>query len=147
MKKEKLEQASSNILRGIDIESSALILEEAIFNNCIIIGGRTNILKVATRQILDFIENSKINNVGDRNILDYVKENVKIKEEIKKDKQKVVEKVKQKIDSLETTLYLCEEDGKRIAQYKIMNLKKEIEDFKEILEIIEKWGSDENGRF
>lgn len=147
MKKEKLEQASSNILRGIDIESSALILEEAIFNNCIIIGGRTNILKVATRQILDFIENSKINNVGDRNILDYVKENVKIKEEIKKDKQKVVEKVKQKIDSLETTLYLCEEDGKRIAQYKIMNLKTEIEDFKEILEIIEKWGSDENGRF
>lgn len=145
MEKERLEQASSNILRGVDIESSAIILEEAIFNNCFFINGRTNILKVATRQILNFIENSKIDNVGDRSILDYVKENVKIKEEIKKDKQRVVEKVKQKIDSLETTLYLCEEDGKRIAQYKIMNLKTEIEDFKEILEIIEKWGSDENG--
>jgi len=92
MKKEKLEQASSNILRGIDIESSALILEEAIFNNCIIIGGRTNILKVATRQILDFVENSKIDNVGDKNILDYIKENVKLKEKYK-EQQNEIEKM------------------------------------------------------
>ncbi len=80
---EKLEQAKSNILRGIDLESSALILEKAILDNYIFAGGRVNILKIATRQILNFIENSKVENVGDKDILDYVKENVSLKAEIK----------------------------------------------------------------
>jgi hypothetical protein len=80
---EKLEQARSNILRGIDLESSALILEKAILDNYIFAGGRVNILKIATRQILNFIENSKVKNVGDKDILDHVKENVSLKAKIK----------------------------------------------------------------
>ena len=55
----KIEEAKSNILRGNDIESAALILERCILDNCIIKGGRVNILRVATRQILTFIENAK----------------------------------------------------------------------------------------
>ena len=62
---------------------TALILEKAILDNYIFAGGRVNILKIATRQILNFIENSKVENVGDKDILDYVKENVSLKAEIK----------------------------------------------------------------
>lgn len=49
--------------------------------------------------------------------------------------QKVKEKLEEKIEMLEDVLDLCEADGK-IAKYKIENLKEEIEDFKEILEIM-----------
>lgn len=51
--------ARNNILRGNDVESAALILEKAILDGVIIIGGRVNILKVATRQIINFIEEYK----------------------------------------------------------------------------------------
>ena len=100
MNKEKIEQAKievaiSNISRGIDIESAALILEKAILDNYIITKGRVNMLHLAVRQILYFIENSKIQNVGDKNILDYVKENVKLKEQIKylEQKESILDKV------------------------------------------------------
>ena len=56
-----LQQARSNILRGNDIESAALILERCVLDNYIIKGGRVNILKIAVRQILNFIE--KIENI------------------------------------------------------------------------------------
>lgn len=88
----EIEQAKSNILRGIDIESSALILEKAILDGYIFTGGRIDILKLATRQILYFIENSKFrNNIGDKDILDYVKENVKLKEENETNKKRIEE--------------------------------------------------------
>lgn len=74
----KIEEARSNILRGNDIESAALILERCILDNYIIKGGRVNILKIATRQILTFIEDAK-----NKDVLDYVRENVSLKTEIK----------------------------------------------------------------
>lgn len=49
--------------------------------------------------------------------------------------QKVIDKLEEKIEMLEDVLDLCNADGK-IAKYKIENLKEEIEDFKEILEIM-----------
>lgn len=75
----ELEQARSNILRGNDIESASLILEKCILDNYIIRGERINILKVAVRQILNFIEEDK-----NKGILEYVKENVRLKTELKK---------------------------------------------------------------
>ena len=74
----KIEEARNNILRGNDIESASLILERCILDNYIIKGGRVNILKIATRQIVTFIENAK-----NKNVLDYVRENVSLKNEIK----------------------------------------------------------------
>ena len=75
--KEKIEEAISNILRGIDIESSALILEKSVMDNYIILKGRVNILKIATRQILNFIEEYK-----NKGYLDVIKEKVKANEEL-----------------------------------------------------------------
>ena len=49
--------------------------------------------------------------------------------------QKIKKKLEEKIEMLEDVLDLCETDGK-IAKYKIDNLKEEISDFKEILEIM-----------
>lgn len=79
----KIEEARSNILRGNDIESAALILERCILDNYIIKGGRVNILKVAVRQILNFIEVAK-----NKGILEYARENVSLKTEIKQSKRK-----------------------------------------------------------
>lgn len=77
--KKKIEEAVSIILRGIDIESSALILEKAVMDNYIIVSGRVNILRVATRQILNFIEEYK-----NKGYLDVVREKVKANEEVTK---------------------------------------------------------------
>ncbi len=90
----KIEEAKSNILRGNDIESAALILERCILDNYIIVGGRVNILKVATRQILTFIENAK-----NKDILDYVRENVSLKTEMKQLKKEI------------QRLKICQENG------------------------------------
>ena len=67
--KKDIEQAVSNVLSGIDIESSSLILEKVIMDNYIISRGRVNILKIATRQILNFIEEYK-----NKGYLDVVRE-------------------------------------------------------------------------
>lgn len=88
--KEKIEEAISNILCGIDIESSALILEKSVMDNYIISRGRVNILKVATRQILNFIEEYK-----NKGYLDVVKEKVKANEELIKLKKENKGKDKQ----------------------------------------------------
>lgn len=93
---EILEQARSNILRGNDIESATLILEKAIMDNVIFEGGRVNILKIATRQVLNFIEEYKT-----KGYLDVVREKVKLFEELKDTKKeliikdKTIEKIKQ----------------------------------------------------
>lgn len=75
----KLEEARNNILRGNDIESAALILERCVLDNYIIKGGRVNILKIAVRQILNFIEMAK-----NKGILEYIRENVSLKNELNK---------------------------------------------------------------
>ena len=56
---QKMQLAKSNILKGEDIEAAAYILEKCVFDNVIIIGERVNYLKIATRQILDFIKRYK----------------------------------------------------------------------------------------
>lgn len=88
--KKDIEQAVSNVLSGIDIESSSLILEKVIMDNYIISRGRVNILKIATRQILNFIEEYK-----NKGYLDVVREKVKANEEITKLQKENEEKDKQ----------------------------------------------------
>ena len=85
--KKDIEQAVSNVLSGIDIESSSLILEKVIMDNYIISRGRVNILKIATRQILNFIEEYK-----NKGYLDVVREKVKVNEELIKLKKENEEK-------------------------------------------------------
>lgn len=103
----KIEEAKSNILRGNDIESAALILERCVLDNCIIAGGRVNILKVATRQILTFIENAK-----NKGVLDYARENVSLKMEIKELKKKNQNlKIKQNGCLSKEKKYCFNEDG------------------------------------
>ena len=75
LSKEEIEKAESNLLRGNDIESACLIMKEVIWGNLVQVGGRVNIVKVAMRQILNFIEEYK-----DRGYLDVVKEKVQLKE-------------------------------------------------------------------
>ncbi len=94
LSKEEIEKARSNILRGNDIESSALILEAMIFDNYTEVGGRVNILKVATRQILNFVEENK--NKGN---LDYIKEKVKANNRVNQletNNKKLIEKLENK---------------------------------------------------
>lgn len=86
----EIEKAKSNILRGNDIESASLILEKVILDNLIIVGGRVDIIKVAVRQILNFIEEYK-----DKGYLDVVREKVKANEEIAKLQKENEEKDKQ----------------------------------------------------
>lgn len=88
--KKKIEEAVSIILRGIDIESSALILEKVVMDNYIISVGRVNILRVATRQILNFIEDYK-----NKDYLKVIKEKVKANEEVTKLQKENEEKDKQ----------------------------------------------------
>lgn len=56
IKEQKIQQAKNNILRGEDIDSATYILEKVIFDNVFFIGGRVNPLKVATRQVINFIK-------------------------------------------------------------------------------------------
>lgn len=112
--KEKIEEAISIILRGIDIESSALILEKAIMDNFIISAGRVNILKIATRQILNFIEEYK-----NKGYLDVVREKVKANEENKQLKKQIdlmAEEIRNTILIVKPESKFCqyEEDCKNI---------------------------------
>lgn len=56
IEEQKIQQATNNILRGEDIESAAYILKKFMFDNVIFIGRRVNPVKIATRQVLNFIE-------------------------------------------------------------------------------------------
>lgn len=95
---EAIEKARSNILIGNDIESSALILEKVVLDNYIIFGGRVNILHVAVRQILNFIEEYK-----NKGYLDVVREKVKANEELKK-KDNQIEELKNRNKHLSTDI-------------------------------------------
>lgn len=65
--------------------------------------------------------------MGDRNVIRAIK-NYKTLDKVK-------DKLKEKIEIIETTIELCERDGK-IAKYKIKQLKEEHKDLQEILKII-----------
>ena len=56
IEEQKIQQAINNILRGEDIKSAAYILKKFMFDNVIFIGRRVNPVKIATRQVLNFIE-------------------------------------------------------------------------------------------
>lgn len=101
---EELQQAISNILRGDDIESAALILKKCALENYIIRGGRVNILKVAVRQILNFIEVAK-----NKGILKYVKENVSLKSKLNK--------ANKMIDEMAPRVYLSEQERESMKEY------------------------------
>lgn len=97
--KEEIENASNNLLRGNDIDSAIIILEEKILNqNC----GETTILKIATRQAVEFMKECK-----DKHYLDIVKEKVQANEKCKQlesKEQKVInylEKEKKKNNEIE----------------------------------------------
>ena len=136
-KKKDIEQAVSNVLSGIDIESSSLILEKAIMDNYIISRGRVNILKIATRQILNFIEEYK-----NKGYLDVVREKVKANEEITK-LQKEIEHQKEKRENQKAELTILNEKQKEmnkltntVSSYKGM-VKKEQKDNKKKDKIID----------
>lgn len=89
-----IEQAKSNLLRGNDIESATLILEKVILDGMIIKCGRINILKVAARQIINFIEEYK-----NKEYLDVAREKVYANEESRR-KDELIEKQQKEIKEL-----------------------------------------------
>lgn len=115
--KKKIEEAVSIILRGIDIESSALILEKAVMDNYIIVSGRVNLLRVATRQILNFIEEYK-----NKGYLDVVREKVKVNEELIKLKKENEELQKQ---------YISKDKIRELITERQFKLQQEYKDFKD----------------
>ena len=98
LSKEKIEQAASNILRGNDVESACLIMEEVIWNGLEIKVDRVNIVKVAMRQILNFIDEYKT-----KDYLDVVREKVQLKEKNNKQANMIDEMVDM-ISSLDLTI-------------------------------------------
>lgn len=111
--KKKIEEAVSIILRGIDIESSALILEKVVMDNYIISVGRVNILRVATRQILNFIEDYK-----NKDYLKVIKEKVKANEEVTKLQKENEEKDKYIKNSENITNEMCNDINKLLLEIK-----------------------------
>ena len=93
-----IEQAKSNLLRGNDIESATFILEKVILDGMIIKCGRINILKVAARQIINFIEEYK-----NKEYLDVAREKVYANEESRR-KDELIEKQRKEIEKLKEHL-------------------------------------------
>ena len=91
-----IEKAKSNLLRGNDIESATFILEKVILDGMIIKCGRINILKVAARQIINFIEEYK-----NKEYLDVVREKVYANEESRR-KDELIEKQQKEIEELKS---------------------------------------------
>ena len=104
LSKEEIEKAKSNLLRGNDIESACLIMEEIIWNDLVIAGGRVNIVKIAMRQILNFVQEYK-----DKGYIDIIREKVQIKERNKELEQ---ENNKQNKGSFE--FEISEESAKKL---------------------------------
>ena len=68
----EIERAKDNILRGQDIESAAFLLEKIILEDWTIIGGRINVLKTATIQILDFLKESKNKTIKSSELIEII---------------------------------------------------------------------------
>ncbi len=115
----EIERAKDNILRGQDIESAAFLLEKIILEDWTIIGGRINVLKTATIQILDFLKESK-----NKTILDYLSEIVDLKIELN-DREDIIDKMALKIATLNgTDQYCIKSKKKKTCPYKRPTLKK-----------------------
>ncbi len=134
IKKRKIEEARSNILRGNDIESACLIIKEALYNSVIMVDDEINITKIAIRQALDFIEEYK-----NKGYLDVVREKVQLKERNKELEQennkqnKIIDEMADMISSLDLTINRVAFGGKtrfesneEIKQY----FEKKVEDEK-----------------
>ena len=106
---EKIEQAISNLTRGIDIESAMYIVERCVLDGLIIRGYRVNICKMAVRQILKFLDEYK-----NKGYLDIVREKVKANELTDK-LQKELDKKDKVIDYLAEKL---EEKSKSMTKGK-----------------------------
>ena len=91
---EKIEKAISNVLRGNDIESASYIVEKVALDNYRLVTGRINVFKIATRQLLDYAKESK-----EKGVLDYAKENVKLKEQLK-EKDNIIKSLLDSLDSV-----------------------------------------------
>lgn len=76
---EEYQKAKSNILRGNDIESASYILEKHMDNYIINLERGVNPLRIAIKQILNYIEETKA-----KNILDVTREKVELKNRINK---------------------------------------------------------------
>jgi len=112
-----IEQAISNIARGVDIESAMLILEKCALDGLIITEGRINIFKIAVRQIVEFLKEYK-----DKSYLEVVREKVKANELIEK-QSKEIEEYKKQLD--------LDNECEIALNNKVMDLEKEIEELKE----------------
>ena len=102
LSKEEVEKARSNIVRGNDIESAAIILEAMILDNYIEVGGRVNTLKVATRQIINFVNEYKT-----KDYLDVVREKVQANNrvnQLEENKQKLIEYIEKKLGEYDETI-------------------------------------------
>lgn len=76
---EKYQKAKNCVLRGIDIESASCILQEHLDYTIIDKGTRVNVLRIAIKQILNYVEETK-----NKDILDVTREKVELKERINK---------------------------------------------------------------
>ena len=110
-----IEQAESNLLRGNDIESATLILEKVILDGMIIKCGRINILKVAARQIINFIEEYK-----NKEYLDIVREKVYANEESRR-KDELIEKQQKEIERLYKDNYRLDIENQKLFEDIIEN--------------------------
>lgn len=137
LSKEEIEQARSILLRGNNIESASLILRAMILEGWVESGGRVNILKVATRQILSFIEEYK-----NKGYLDVVKEKVQANEKSRQLENKankydlLVEKIEKELK--ETDVYLEESENKtyRSITQELENYQKAIGKKEVLMEIL-----------
>ena len=104
LSKEKIERAKDNLLRGNDIESACLIMEEVVWNNLVITGGRVNIIKVAMRQILNFIQEYK-----NKGYIDIIREKVQLKEKNNQLEQEN-NRLNKMIDEMAMEIASCDND-------------------------------------
>lgn len=88
---EELNEAIHNIKKDLnDLESAKTIMEAVTINNYFIIADRVNIVKVAMKCILEYL-----NNPRNLNITESRKENVKLRVELEQEKEKNKELEKQ----------------------------------------------------
>ncbi|MBP3463811.1 MAG: hypothetical protein J6K45_04955 [Clostridia bacterium] len=129
--KEEIEKARDILLRGNDIESAAIILEAVIMDNIIITGNRVNILRIATRQILNFLNEYK-----DKDYLEVVREKVKANE---KNRQLEAER-KEVVAYIQRMIVMIEEAIKQLSNttyyYERQEMKAKLEVYKDILDLM-----------
>ena len=129
--KAKLEFAASKVLKETDIELSAFILEKMILNHYFPKYARISVLQRATLQILNFINNSRIEKIGDKRDLDYAEENIKLKEKIKllQRKENILNKLTDELKEQRFIFkYLINESSNVIVNKSLLNHTNEILD-------------------